>query len=896
MNFEPTIIQELELRVADRTRELSEVLDLNRTIINESVSGMIAFRASSGECVLANEAAAGIIGTTRENLLRINFKDLESWNHGGLYLCAEEVLASRNPSRREVRFVSNYGKDVWLDSFLTRFNSSDEAHLLLIMNDISERKLSEEALTRAKEAAEQANIAKGRFFANMSHEIRTPMNAIVGLGQLALQTDLSDKQRDYLTKIQAASESLLGTLNDILDFSKIEEGKLTMERTQFSLHDSLSRIAGLITVRSAQKGLEILYRVDSGVPDALVGDPHRLEQVLINLLGNAVKFTEQGQVVLAVQRVGADQRSGADQPESEEITLYFTVMDSGIGLSGEEIEKLFQPFTQSDSSTTRRFGGTGLGLSICSRLVELMGGEISVLSDPGKGSRFHFSAVFGQGRVPAAAFRSFAEVGIRVLVADDNPLAAVLLAEMLQAHSLSVTVVASGREALDELTRCAASADEEPYGLVFLDWRMPDLDGLQTARLIRDTLKPPYVPAVIITTAFENARAVDQGSSIGVRAFLGKPVLPRILQSRLEDVFGRGGEEQGAPSLLCGARVLLAEDHPINQEIAREILERAGACVTVAGNGQEAVQAVLQGELPFDLVLMDIQMPVMDGYQATGLIREVHSAETLPIVAMTASALSGERQRCLGAGMNDHIAKPIDLDELFQVLNKWLGVAELRKSGEGRNAGAPARELSLAERLSRFNLTGGLKRLGGNAPLLARLLVAFRAQHQGAVSEIRAALAGGVPGQAAALLHMLTGLAGNLGADRVCSALAELDGALQDGSPDTVELLLLSLQSELQLVFDAAQSLDGDDFPRQRAVVKGATEELTTLFTELSGLLSTNNMQAIQLFERLSPLLRPSSELGKLKSQLDNLDFKSALATLEAVARESHPGTDLEPV
>jgi len=446
-------------------------------------------------------------------------------------------------------------------------------------------------------------------------------------------------------------------------------------------------------------------------------------------------------------------------------------------------------------------------------------------------------------------------------------------------------VVANGRQALDELARCAAEGTEEPYGLVFLDWRMPDLDGLETARLIRKTLKPPFLPAVIITTAFENARVVDQGSSLGVRAFLAKPVLPRILQSRLEDVFGSGDGSSGAPNRLQGARVLIAEDHPINQEIARDILERAGAWVTLAGNGHEAVQAVLQAEHPFDLVLMDIQMPIMDGFQATSLIREQHQG--LPIIAMTANALSDERERCLGAGMNDHIAKPIDLEELFQVLNRWLGPARSGGTGEGREAEPPATALS--ERLAGFNLAAGLKRVGGNAPLLAKLLIAFRAQHQGAVTEIRTALASGVPGQAAALLHMLTGLAGNLGADRVCAALAELDGALQDGSFETIELLLVALQSELQSVFDAAQTLEGDDFPRPRVRLQGPTKELTTLFTELSGLLCSNNLQALQLFERLASQLKPSDQFETLKVQLDRLDFASALVTLEAVARESLP-------
>jgi two-component system, sensor histidine kinase and response regulator len=881
MTLDPPTIQELELRVAQRTRDLADVLELNRTIIDESTSGIIAFRAASGECVLANAAAAAIVGTPLEELRRLNFRQLDPGDCGGLYLGAEEVLAGASALRRELRFATDAGRAVWVDSVLTCFSSSGDQHLLLLMNDISGLKRSEEALRRAKESAESASVAKGQFLANMSHEIRTPMNAIVGLGQLALQTELSDKQRDYLLKILAASQTLLGTLNDILDFSKIEAGMLTMESTKFSLHDCLSRVAGLITVRSSQKGLEILYRIDPAVPDTLVGDPHRLEQVLINLMGNAVKFTEQGQVILIVE-------ADPERREPGSTVLHFTVTDSGIGLTSGEIDKLFQPFTQSDSSTTRRFGGTGLGLSICNRLVQLMGGEISVMSEPGKGSSFRFSAVFETGRANAPAFRSFAgpNGSPRVLVADDNALAALLLAGMLQAHSLRVEVVSNGRQALEELARCAGQG-AQAYQLVFLDWRMPGLDGLETARLIRDTMKPPQVPAVIITTAFENARVVDQGAAIGVQAFLAKPVLPRILQSRLEDVFGVPGEQASATNRLRGARVLLAEDHPINQEIAREILERLGASVTIAGNGHEAVQAVLQAEHPFDLVLMDIQMPVMDGFQATGLIREEPAGRTLPIIAMTANAHVEERQRCIGAGMSDHVAKPIDLDELYQVLNKWLGPGA---GGRGRaGAGAPQPEPARAQSAPAFNPAAGLRRVGGNAPLLARLLVAFRAQHHGIVAEIRETLDRGVPGQAAALLHMLTGLAGNLGAERVCATLAELDGALQEGSSDTVELLLIALQSELQLVFDAALTLEVDDFPRSRVVLKGPTEELTTLFTRLSELLSTNSMQAVGLFESMLPLLVHSAEVEKLKLQVEGLDFRGAQATLEAVARESLP-------
>jgi len=699
-------------------------------------------------------------------------------------------------------------------------------------------------LDEARSEAEDATRAKSEFLANMSHEIRTPMNAIMGMAHLALKTDLTAKQYDYLKKVDISAKSLLGIINDILDFSKIEAGKMDMEAVDFQLEDTLDNISTLVGIKTQEKGLELLFKTDPAVPRALVGDPLRLGQILINLSNNAVKFTDAGEIVVATELVKEDK---------SQVTLKFSVHDTGIGMTAEQAAKLFQPFAQADSSTTRKYGGTGLGLTISKRLAEMMGGKIWVESNPGQGSTFSFTANLGLGKEKAKKrFKPASELrGTQVLVVDDNATSRSILQEMLESFSFEVSLASSGEEGITELE---AASKDKPFELVIMDWKMPGMDGIEASRRIKDHKGLDKIPAIILVTAYGREEVMQQADEVGLEGFLLKPVSPSMLFDATMQAFGEAvpeisritqRKEQEAEALkhIQGARLLLVEDNEINQQVAREILEGAGLNVTLATNGLEAVNAVKENN--YDAVLMDVQMPVMDGYTATREIRNLKSEiRNVPVIAMTAHAMAGDEDKSLQAGMNGHVTKPIDPDQLFATLQKWIQPSEKRAmtqtpvvsvapSGEAKVVSI---EEWLPESLPGFDLADGLKRLQGNKKLYRKLLLDFAAGYGKAGIEIREALDAKDFDRTHSLVHNLKGLAGNLSATGLQAATVNMEKLVKGvdkiaPASKQLNLRLAELETVLNQALESVQRLG---VPGEENISKLSDEEISDIPAELA--------------------------------------------------------------
>ncbi|MEW8375901.1 MAG: transporter substrate-binding domain-containing protein [Candidatus Thiodiazotropha sp.] len=744
------------------------------------------------------------------------------------------------------------------------------------------------ALAVAKSEAEQANRFKSYFLANMSHEIRTPMNAIMGFSHLALQTALTPRQFHYLDKIKSSSNTLLGVINDILDFSKIEAGKLEVEKIPFSLDEVLENLAGLTAMRAEEKGLEILFNRDLMIPAMLIGDPLRLGQVLINLTGNAIKFTDQGEIMVSAQ-LERDTDAGP--------RIGFSVRDTGIGIEPAELPRLFQPFTQLDGSTTRRHGGSGLGLSICKHLIELMGGELRVDSRPGEGSSFSFVIPFGSSAattreawIPDTDLR-----GVRVLVVDDNPTALQLLSERMTSFTFDVTSTRSAKEALALLIR-ADRSERNPFRLVLLDWQMPELNGIDAGRHIkRNSDGLSSVPAVILITAYGREEVMLQSEAAGLDGVLIKPASPSMLFDTVIRALSGKDDRNNAPTGITGpgprlsGRVLLVEDNLINQQVARELLEGMGLLVDTVGNGEQAIEAV--DKSPYDLVLMDLQMPEMDGYEATRRIRDDARFKQLPLIAMTAHAMAEEREQCLAAGMNEHIPKPIDPAHLYNVLSQWLK-APASQPDRAPEIHAHQSRIDLPAHLPGINPHWGLERVGGNRRLYLSLLMEFVSNHGQDLAILDGCLQRGELESARHKLHTLEGVSGNIGAQRLQQATKELhyslsnpgDGEIPD-LPEEFRQAFAELFDGLRAYLAASTASQFKPISDPAPAAPGETD-INEQLKLLDDMLAAGDADAKELVQSLSSALKQmmgeeSSSL--LAEQIRNYDFDLARETLAAL-------------
>ncbi len=756
--------------------------------------------------------------------------------------------------------------------------------------EISARRKVEADLQRAKVAAESANQAKSDFLAAMSHEIRTPMNGVIGLSDLALRQEMPPKLRDYFKKIHAAGVTLLGVIDDILDFSKIEAGKISMESVEFNLDDVIENLITVLSVKTEEKGLELLLDIGPEVPRNLVGDPFRLGQVLTNLANNAVKFTESGQVIIRVEHT-------LDAADPGVVRLKCRVADTGIGMSPEQMGRLFKPFTQADGSITRRFGGTGLGLAICKHLVNLMDGRIDVESAPNQGSAFTFTARFGLGETLERKSYALPDElkEMRVLVVDDNPTAREILCGMLESFSFTAVAAGSGREAIDILE---AATQDEAFDLILMDWKMPGMNGLDAAEQIKLHPKLGRIPGILMVTAYSIDENREAARRIGLEGFLTKPVNPSLLFDAILRAFGKevarnfeadphAGREIPGLDDIRGAAILLAEDNEINRQVAEELLAAERFFVESAPNGREAVEMIRQrsagdgaaGSRPYDAVLMDIQMPEMDGYTATAEIRKLGD---LPVIAMTAHALAGERERCLAAGMNDYVTKPVNPRELFKALVRWIPPGRRDLPGEADRSGGEGTEGALPTSLAGIDIPAGLERVGGNPDVYRKILIKFFRNNRNAVEEMRAALENCDPETAAKLAHTVKGVAGNIGADDLYRAMEAVEFALKKSDLIKVRPLLDEAETHLRAVLDAIRPLSAaavEDPPVESGAPGGQIDrnEVGRRLDELAELLEVDVAGARAGLMALKGMVGPAPEIQAIADALEEYDSDAAL-------------------
>ena len=892
VNVDIDAYKQLEARVAAQLQFQQVLID--------TISIPIVYKDAQGRYLGFNRAYEATFGIRREDYLGKTVLDRDFIEPDQRQLFQDDVqmaLQGAEAVHREVDLPYADGVIHRTLYWLQRFGEpgSEMEGVIGTFVDISDRQRIEQDLRRAKELAEEAATLKSNFLANMSHEIRTPMNAIIGMSHLALKSGLTPRQHDYVAKIEQAGQHLMGVINDILDFSRIEAGKLRIESHPFVLDQVLAGVVDVVSHKATAKGLELICDVASNVPQNLVGDALRIGQILINYANNAVKFTERGEVGIVVRM---------EQAQGDDVTLRLEVRDTGIGVTPQQQDKLFQSFQQADASTTRRYGGTGLGLAICKSLAELMHGAVGVQSTPGEGSTFWVRLPLRRG-APARALLPAPDLqGLRVLVVDDNAHAATVLAEMLRSMRFTVEAVHSGAQALQALN--AAVQRGQPYDLVVLDWQMPGMDGLELGRRIGE-LNLPQLPHRVMVTAFGREDVLRMAQHQGIEEVLIKPVSASVMFDTLMQVLGRpqlggsaslvqGDDPQAQCPALAGVRLLVAEDNELNQQVALELLRETGAQVDLARNGEEAVALVRRHR--YDLVLMDMQMPVLDGLEATRQLRAQPALAQLPIVAMTANAMDADRQRCLDAGMNDHLAKPVVPERLWAVLQRWCGEGAVAAAGgapEACRQTVPSEQgatMVLPASLPGLDQSAGLRNALGRPAFYAEVLQRFAAHYADGAQRMAQALAEARLDILLREAHTLRGLAGTIGATALQDAAARLEEALR-GPPSADVPTMQLLQNLSQVLEPLVQHLlhwaaahpalaPSAPPPAGGAAIPAAEGEALHAVQALQALLQADDPAARLHLLHHAPLVQEvvGPRMAALQAHVEQFDYESALGLL----------------
>ncbi|MEW8626574.1 MAG: transporter substrate-binding domain-containing protein [Candidatus Thiodiazotropha sp.] len=865
-----------------RFRELVEHFGANYFFYAHDTDGVFTYLSPS---------AVTMLGYSVENLM----------THYGEYLAdspinesvdinTKKTLSGETVPPYTIEIVTAYGKPCFLE--VAEFAVFDENNNVVgvqgIAHDITSLKQMEGQLLKAKEVAEDATKAKSGFLANMSHEIRTPMNAIIGMTDLCRRTSgLTEKQQDYLDKAHYSAVSLLRIINDILDFSKIEAGKLELESSPFELNEVLESLATLASIKAQEKGIELLYERHIDVPDNLLGDPLRLGQILLNLTNNAVKFTDAGEIVISISKVAHAKDS---------VTLEVAVKDSGIGMTTEQQQRLFQSFMQADTTTTRKYGGTGLGLTIAKDLIEMMGGQIRVESEVGKGSTFTFTAIFGINQdqsqrqfIPQPDLRD-----MRVLVVDDSVTSRAILQEYLESFSFDVTAVGSGKEGLDAMSNAS-----EQFELVITDWKMPELDGIELAKRIAETQTQLTQPKVILISSHSSEDMMNKSGSEHLSAFLEKPITPSSLFDIVMEAFGQAKRRTRKANFdtefslnalrpIQGARLLLVEDNELNQQVACELLEQARFFVEVANNGKEAIEMLGQGQ--YDCILMDVQMPIMGGYEATRKIRGYGRFKDLPILAMTASAMVSDRRAAEEAGMNDHIPKPISPNELFSTLLRWITPGDRKLPGtiEMEHVDPGDENIPVITGLD----TGvGINRLGGNVGSYIKLLNKFSTNQASTLTELHNAIEQGDIDSAQRIVHTIKGLAATIGASDLHKAAREVEVTLNEKLEITTDEVLSVFSSELSKVLLSINEYQGvnENVPEVRASLN--LSELEPQLATLNRMLQEYDAEAEEVLYGILSRMEDATakdSLRSVKNSILQFDYDGAATQLMAFFKEQN--------